>query len=212
MSPFVKICGLANEGDTRETHALAPDALGFVFWPRSPRAVTAEQVAAWTRDLPSGPLKVGVFVDQSRDEVRRIFDVAGLDLVQLHGAEDAEYILNLGLPVWKAIHLDRGQPDPHAPVRAVLLDSGTVDMPGGSGKRVDVARARAYVLASPLPVLLAGGLKADTVAEAVRTVKPWGVDVSSGVERSPGLKDMAAVRAFIPNARAAGVEPEKDLP
>ncbi len=212
MPIFVKICGLANERDVRDTHALAPDALGFVFWPRSPRAVTAEQVAAWTRDLPSGSLKVGVFVDQPPEEVRRAYAGAGLDIVQLHGAEDASYIEALGLPVWKAVHLDRGLPDPRPPVRAVLVDSGTVDQPGGSGKRVDVARARDYVDASVLPVLLAGGLKADTVAEAVRTVKPWGVDVSSGVERSPGVKDMAAVRAFILNARAVGGEPEKVFP
>jgi len=212
MGVFVKICGLANEGDVRATHALAPDALGFVFWPRSPRAVTAEAVAAWTRGLPSGPLKVGVFVDQRVEEVRRMFETAGLDLVQLHGAEDAAYIEALDLPVWKAVHLDRGLPVPRPPVRAILVDSGTVDQPGGSGRRVDTDRARAYVSASPMPVLLAGGLKADTVAEAIRAVRPWGVDVSSGVERAPGAKDMDAVRAFILHARAAGGEPEKDSP
>jgi len=205
MNGLVKICGLASGEDVRAVGAMGPDCLGFIFWPRSPRAVTAEQVADWTRGLPGGVRKVGVFVDQPLDEVRESAERAGLDVIQLHGREDAAYLRALNRPVWKALHLDRLPAEPEAlPAEAFLIDSGTVEMPGGSGVRVDTERAAAFVAAhAKRKVLLAGGLKAGTVADAVLAVRPRGVDVSSGVELAPGRKDLAAVREFIQNARAA---------
>lgn len=205
MSGLVKICGLASGEDTRAVAAMSPDAMGFLFWPRSPRAVTAEQVAAWTADVPSGILKVGVFVNQPREELLRVAETAGLDVLQLHGEEDAALIRSLDRPVWKALHLDRLPEDwEELPVEALLIDSGTVEMPGGSGVRVDTVRAAAFIAAhANRNVLLAGGLKAGTVSDAVRSIRPFGVDVSSGVERGPGRKDLAAAQAFIQNARTA---------
>lgn len=203
MSLLVKICGLACEGDVRETIEAGPDALGFIFWPKSPRAVTADQVAAWTKGIvPAGMRKVGVFVDASADEIRETVERAGLDVVQLHGEESIETIRQLDCPAWKAMHLDRLPSNwRELPVERILIDSGTVTMPGGTGLRVDTARARDFVCESKVPVVLAGGLKSGTVGKAIREVRPDGVDVSSGVEIEPGRKDMNAVRAFIRNAR-----------
>ena len=200
---MVKICGLTDGSEVRETVSAGPDALGFNFWPKSPRAVSAEAVAAWGRDLPEGILKVGVFVDQPVELVRETVRSAGLDVAQLHGSETAAYIRELGeVRVWKALHLDRLPEGWEAlPVERFLVDSGTVEMPGGTGVRVDTARAKAFVARSPLPVLLAGGLNPDNVGGAVAEVRPAGVDVSSGVEHAPGRKDMDAVRRFIRNAR-----------
>ncbi|MDF3128952.1 phosphoribosylanthranilate isomerase [Kiritimatiellaeota bacterium B1221] len=202
---LIKICGLANEGDVLETIAYQPDALGFIFYAKSPRAVTPQQVWDWTKDrVPAGMRKVGVFVDASVEEIQRSAEVAGLDVLQLHGGESAEVIRALELPVWKVLHLDR-LPDGFEtlPVEGLLIDSGTVEMPGGTGIRVDTDRAADFISQSKLPVLLAGGLKADTVADAILKVRPSGVDVASGVERAPGQKDLAAVRSFIQNARKA---------
>ncbi len=203
MSLFVKLCGLCREEDVRAAVAAGPDAIGFVFWPGSARAVKAGQVAAWTKGV-AGPVRVGVFVDQPVDEVCAAVEAAGLDVVQLHGKEDAAYICALGLPrVWKALHLDRLPEDwADLPVEAFLLDSGTAEMPGGTGLRVETERAEIFVANSPRPVLLAGGLTPGNVAEAVGEVKPWGVDVSSGVERAKGVKDAEALRAFVENARS----------
>jgi phosphoribosylanthranilate isomerase len=206
MSVFVKLCGLAREEDVLAAIGAGPDALGFVFWPKSPRAVTAEQVAAWTRGrVPPGMKKVGVFVNQDPAYIRDCARIAALDVVQLHGDEDAAFVRALGLPAWKALHLDRLPASWETlPVELYVIDSGTAEMPGGTGRRVDTARAAAFVRESPIPVLLAGGLNAANVTEALREVRPWGLDVSSGVEHAPGQKDPEALRAFVRNARAAG--------
>jgi len=199
MNPQVKICGLAREEDVRTAIDACPDAIGFIFWPRSPRAVTPEQVGAWTSaGLPEGMRKVGVFVDPDPEEVLSAIKTAALDVVQLHGSEGEDLIRSLPVPVWKVLHVDR-LPEhwEQLPVEAVLLDSGTVEMPGGTGRTVDVERARAFVNESPLPVWLAGGLNAGNVQSALDVVRPIGVDVSSGVEAAPGEKNPEAVRQFV---------------
>jgi len=204
MIPEVKICGLAREADVASAVETGPDALGFVFWERSPRAVTPAQVAEWTRDVPDSILKVGVFVNADLDTVRRTVDEAGLDVVQLHGDESFEFIEALSVRTWKALHLDRlPETWSRLPVEAVLLDSGTRESPGGTGVRVDRDRAADFVRESPVPVLLAGGLKAGMVGDSIRAVRPAGVDVSSGVELRPGVKDPSAVRDFVLEARDA---------
>jgi phosphoribosylanthranilate isomerase len=200
---FVKICGLCRAGDVEAVGALAPDAMGFVFWPRSPRAVTPGQVGDWTRGLPPGIRKVGVFVDASVTEIRRAVDEAGLDVVQLHGAETPELCKAFDVPVWKALHLDRLPDGPLSgyPVDAFLVDSYSSTSPGGTGIAADWQAAAAFVEDAPRRVLLAGGLTPRTVREAIRVVGPWGVDVSSGVEAAPGRKDMHRVGAFIEQCR-----------
>ena len=202
MNGFVKLCGLTQSSDVRLAVEAGADALGFVFWPKSPRHVTAKQVGAW--DIPSDRLKVGVFVDQPIEAVQEIFDTAGLSLVQLHGSEDADYIRRLNRPAWKALHLDRCPENPETlPVEALLMDSGTVEMPGGTGIEVDLARAAAFVAQIPAKVLLAGGLKADTVGRAIHAVRPYGVDVSSGIETAPGIKHPEQLAEFVRQARKA---------
>lgn len=202
MNGFVKLCGLTREPDVRTAVETGADALGFVFWPRSPRCIPPGFVRACA--IPSTSLKVGIFVDQPPETVRDLFDAASLDIAQLHGAEDAEYLRRLDRPAWKAVHLDRLPPNLDTlPVQAVLIDSGTVAMPGGTGVRVDTGRARRFIQTSPHKVLLAGGLKADTVADAIRAVTPFGVDVSSGTETAPGIKDPARLSAFVREARLA---------
>lgn len=205
MSCRVKICGLAREEDFRAAVEAGPDAVGFVFWPKSPRAVKASRVADWVRECPApGVRRVGVFVNQPLSEVAGVVEKAGLDVVQLHGNESVDYMEALPVPVWRAVHLDR-PPEGWArfPVEALLVDSGTVEMPGGTGVRVDVERAAAFVETSPFPVWLAGGLNAGNVGQAISDVRPFGVDVSSGLERAPGEKDPNAVRAFVRAARTS---------
>jgi phosphoribosylanthranilate isomerase len=211
MSIFIKICGLANAEDVAAVAALRPDALGFVLWPKSPRAVQPEQIAEWTPALPPGVLKVGVFVDADPYAIRRAVKIARLDVVQWHGfpkkgkAYTALFqVLDKELcgvaKVWTVVRLDR-EPAP-AFVDAVVLDSYSPATPGGTGQLVDWTAAREFIAGSPNKVLLAGGLRPENVAEAIRVVQPWGVDVSSGVEAEPGKKNLDAVRQFIENARA----------
>ena len=205
MSVFVKICGLANEADVQAVMAMDPDAMGFVFYSKSPRAVTAEQVADWTENIPEGILKVGVTVDLSAKENLRIADEAGLDVLQLHGSEtDWSWCPPL-VEIWKVVHLDRGISAAVETLDTLLIDSYTEAMPGGTGLTVDWEKARLFVESAKVldqRVLLAGGLKAENVGEAIAAVHPWGVDVSSGVEFEPGRKNHAAVQAFIDAARS----------
>ncbi len=203
MSIFVKICGLCRGEDVEAAAALRPDALGFVFWRRSPRAVWPEDVAAWTRGLPPDIERVGVFVDESPAEVRVIAEAAGLTLVQLHGRESPAVCGESWPRVWKAFPLARGPEDmlkPY-PVEAFVIDSGTASMPGGTGVVADWGAAAEFVRGSSRPVVLAGGLTPENVATAVGLVRPWGVDVSSGVESAPGRKDEVRMREFVNQCR-----------
>jgi len=202
MNGFIKLCGFTREVDVNHAIQAGADALGFIFWPKSARGVTAEHVAGFK--VPEDRLKVGVFVNQPLDFVQSAFKTAGLNIVQLHGDEDADYIRALNLPVWKAVHLDRLPPDWETlPVEALLIDSGTVEMPGGTGVEVDVDRAAAFIAKTRNKVLLAGGLKAGTVAGAIHAARPFGVDVSSGIETVPGIKSREAVSEFVRQARQA---------
>ncbi len=207
---FIKLCGLARAADVEAAAAAEPNALGFIFWPKSPRAVSPADVAAWTRGLPSHLRKVGVFVNPDRDELLSTAEEAGLDVLQLHGQEDAAFLQDVPLPAWKALHADRLPADwRQLPVDRFLIDSGTVEMPGGTGQRVDEGRAIDLITASPHPVLLAGGLNADNVRDAILATRPWGVDVSSGVETVPGVKDHQALQRFVQEARQAFMEQQQ---
>ena len=171
MSVQVKICGLASEHDVDATVALAPDYLGFIFWPGSKRCVAAEAVRSWTAGRPGNVKTVGVFVDASMEEVQAIRAQAGLDIVQLHGAETDAYCASMDGPVWKVVHLG-SESSKHAgsiPAEALLLDSFTAEMPGGTGKTVDWPGAANFIkLNRQASVVLAGGLTPQNVGEARR--------------------------------------------
>jgi phosphoribosylanthranilate isomerase len=206
MGVFVKICGCCSHEDVKAVAEMEPDAVGFIFWSGSKRHVSPGEVGRWVADLPARITKVGVFVNPDQDEVRTAMDEAGLDVAQLHGEESPEFCAAVGPKVWKAIHLNRAPPAPldAYAVDAFLLDHHGGVQPGGTGVAVDWDAAARFVADSPRKVLLAGGLNPDNVAEAIGKVRPWGVDVSSGVEAEVGVKDLMKVKDFIVTCR--GVE------
>lgn len=203
MPLFVKICGLCSPADVNAVAALSPDAMGFVFWPGSKRCVQPASVGEWTKGQPSSIRKVGVFVNATADAVRSAVEEARLDVVQLHGNESPEFCASMPAAVWKRVGVET-QPMTLLEayrVDAFLLDSYSAEAPGGTGRVLNWGLASEFVKACSKPVVLAGGLTPDNVAEAIRRVGPWGVDVSSGVEFEPGRKDLTKVRAFIQRCR-----------
>lgn len=194
---FVKICGLTRVQDAELAAALGARALGFVFWPESPRGVTPETAKAIVQRIPSNVKKVGVFVNENIERVREIVDEVGLDFAQLHGDETPDYCQQLGRKVIKAVGT---QPNGNATFSAfgpdvlLLVDAHDPASRGGTGRTVDWDAARE--IAAERPTILAGGLNAANVRLAIRSVRPYGVDVSSGVESAPGIKDPAKLRSF----------------
>jgi phosphoribosylanthranilate isomerase len=185
--------------------------LGFVMYRKSPRWVEPTVARSIIAGLPPFVFPVGVFVNEEAERVRALMDECGFALAQLHGDESALYCQNLGRPALKALRLkDRGtflalaEFQGRANVRGVLIDAFSDQAYGGTGKTVDWTLAQEA--ARLIPIILAGGLTPTNVAEAIAQVRPYGVDVSSGVEQSPGKKDPNKVKAFIQAARLVPVE------
>jgi phosphoribosylanthranilate isomerase len=201
----VKVCGLTRPEDAALAAALGADALGFVFWSKSPRAITPEAARAVHAALPPFVSRVGVFVDASPEDVAETVRVAGLDVVQLHGDEPVDAYGGLGARVVKVATLESD--DDLARVLAwpawvmPLVDAVDRERRGGTGRLADWDRAAG--LASRRPILLAGGLNADNVGAAIARVRPWGVDVSSGVEERAGIKSPERLRSFVRAVAAA---------
>jgi phosphoribosylanthranilate isomerase len=208
----IKICGIKTFSEARMALEAGADLLGFNFHPRSPRFIPPEacaDVLTQLADRRSSFTAVGVFVNSGAQDVRRMLDLCGLDLAQLSGDEPPETLAALGGRAFKALR--PGKPRPVAellasvPARerppAFLLDAHVAGEYGGTGQTADWELAAR--LAERAPLLLAGGLTPENVAEAVRQVRPWGVDVASGVESAPGEKDPERLRQFIQKARAA---------
>lgn len=194
----VKICGITRQDDADAAVAFGADALGFVLWPSSPRQTTAAAAGPIVLSLPPFVTPVGVFVNPSADDIARAAD-AGLRLAQVHGAVPAG---TLRLPVVRAVHLSTAVAeaiDPAVDDATVLLDAHDPVRHGGTGQTVDWTRARA--IAARRRVILAGGLTPVNVQEAIRVVQPYAVDVASGVEARPGVKDHALLRRFIEAAK-----------
>lgn len=194
----IKICGITNVQDALHAVSCGADALGFVFTPASKRLLTVEQVRGITRHLPPFVCKVGVFVDQDVEEVEQIMSACSLDIAQLHGSESPEYCNRLFPRVVKAFRVkDQESLDelPRYKVSAYLLDSYVEGRHGGTGMSFnwDLARDAARYG----PVIISGGLHSGNVWLAVTKAQPYGVDVSSGVEISPGNKDPKKVHDFI---------------
>ncbi|HET7293302.1 MAG TPA: phosphoribosylanthranilate isomerase [Vicinamibacteria bacterium] len=203
---FVKVCGITSEEDARLVADAGADALGLVFWPNSPRAVGFEAARRIAAAAPPALVRVGVFVDAGAEAIARAVDEVGLDLVQLHGEERPELLEALPRRAWKALRVGDGlaaaDVAPWSRAAGVLLDTRVAGTPGGTGRSFDW-RLAAAVRDRIGFLVLAGGLDASNVAEAVAAARPDGVDVSSGVERAPGRKDAAKLRAFVEAARRA---------
>lgn len=211
---WIKICGNTNLEDALLAVEAGADAVGFVF-AGSPRRVTVEHVSAITPHLPDTVEKYGVFVDWDFDQITRAVAESGLTGMQLHATNDPLLPLKLrehfgaGLKILRVIHysgnlesqLKAVQSDRN--IDGVLIDSRTTTAVGGTGVRYNWQKASSVFLDSGLRLIAAGGLKPENVTEAIRTLQPWGVDVSSGVESAPGRKDPARVKAFVAAAKAA---------
>lgn len=203
MRTRVKICGMTRAEDVALCLEAGVDALGFNFWPGSKRHIRPEQAEAIASSIPAGVLRVGVFVRSPPAEVRELVRRVGLGAVQLHGDEDPAAYRDVGAALWQVLRVERTLPEaPSTGADAVLLDA-RVESFGGGGVPFDW-RVATRTQNWKQPVWLAGGLTADNVGGAIRTVRPWGVDVASGVESAPGVKDPVRVRAFIAAVRSAG--------
>lgn len=203
---FVKVCGLTSPEDAEQAVAAGADAIGLVFWERSPRAVDVEAARRIAAAVPPPVVRVGVFVDAGAGQIARTVEAVGLDLVQLHGNEAPPFLETLSRRAWKALRVGPGfvaaDVAPWGGAAGLLLDTRVEGVPGGSGRAFD------WTLAAALRdrigfLVLAGGLDAENVGRAIAAVRPDGVDVSSGVESAPGRKDAAKLRAFVEAARGA---------
>jgi phosphoribosylanthranilate isomerase len=200
---FIKVCGITRLNDALHAVEHGATALGFVLWPKSPRAVSVDRAAEIIAGLPSHVMTVGVFVDEPVDSIRSAAERARLTAVQLHGDEPPSFADALDCPVIRAVSvgdIDRVSETWSADT-AFLVDNIDRVRRGGTGAAIDWTRAAD--LARTRRVVLAGGLTPDNVASAIRAVHPFGVDVSSGVEAAPGVKDFDKVAQFISNARLA---------
>lgn len=205
MDVKVKICGITNLDDALGAAQAGADALGFIFAGGSPRLLTLEAAAAISRQLPSHPMRVGVFADAPAEFVAEAIQRCGLAMAQFHGSESPEFCAQFGVMSMKAFRVrDAASLDAIAAytVDAILLDTHVPGRLGGTGAVFDWTLAR-DARKFGKPVFLAGGLNADNVAGALRVAEPFGVDVSSGVEAMPGKKDLEKVRRFIAAVRTA---------
>jgi phosphoribosylanthranilate isomerase len=204
----VKICGLTRREDALRAVEHGADAVGFVFWNGSPRVIAAAAAAAITRDLPAFVTRVGVFVNAAPDEVRAIVETAALDVVQLHGDEDVEQYRGVGARLMRVIALEADADVAAAldlpPDVMPLVDAADRERRGGTGRLADWTRAAR--VAAARPVVLAGGLHAGNVVEAIRAVRPWAIDVSSGVETAPGIKNHEKMAQLFAQVRAPRTE------
>ena len=205
MAVRVKICGITRLQDLHAACSAGADALGFVFYEKSPRHVTLEAAAVLVRELPPFVQSVGLFVDAEPAFIEAVLAAVPLDLLQFHGDETPAECARFGRPYVKAVRVNRDTDllkcaaDFEA-ARGLLLDAFVSGVAGGTGERFDWNLIPANL---PRPVILSGGLTPDNVDEAVRRVRPWAVDVSSGVEVSKGIKDAHKMARFIAKAKEA---------
>jgi len=207
MMVNVKVCGITRAGDAALAAELGASAVGFIFWPRSPRYIEPAAAARIARSLPGNVAPVGVFVNPTREEVREVAGTVGLSAVQLHGDEPATLCEGLPYDVWKAVAVDSNRDATCARVDrvpeevTVLLDASDKTRRGGTGQTIDWGIAA--TIAAARRTVLAGGLAPENAGAALRLVRPYGLDVSSGVEASPGRKDPDRLRAFFDAVRTA---------
>ena len=205
MSTRVKICGITNLADALAAIEAGADALGLNFYKKSPRHISLKTAAEIASYLPPFIMRAGVFVNADEDIVTRAIGECGLSLLQFHGDEPPDFCMQFGLMSMKAFRIRDAESlkeIPNYPTDAYLLDAYSPGARGGTGEKFNwnlAIEAQKF----GKPVFLAGGLTPENVGDAVRKVRPFGVDVSSGVESSPGKKDHAKIRAFIAAVRKA---------
>lgn len=200
-----KICGITRVQDALAAVEAGADAIGLVFYAKSPRAVSVEQAAAIVQALPPFVTCVGLFVNMPRDDVQAVLQRVPLDLLQFHGDESPVDCEGFGRPYIKALRVRPGEDLAatmalYAGARGILLDTFVEGVPGGTGAAFDWSLVPPDVAK---PIILAGGLEASNVAAAIRQVRPYAVDVSGGVEASKGIKDADKIRAFVQAVRNA---------
>jgi len=201
----IKICGITRVEDACAATESGADAVGLVFFRASPRAVSLERATAIASAIPPFVSIVALFVDESATTIQSVLDALPIDVIQFHGDESPDFCRQFGRPWIKALRI---RPELDVPAacsqyrgaRAVLLDTWQEGLPGGTGKSFDWRLAAG---ALPLPVVVAGGLRADNVGDAIHALQPAAVDVSGGVESSPGVKDSRKIQQFIAAVRAA---------
>lgn len=199
----VKICGITNRIDAEAAVAAGADLLGFNFYRRSPRYIDPASVAAIVGDLPRSVRTVGVFVNAARTEVEKIAAESAVGMLQFHGDESPEMCSGWSYPVIKALRIRDAQSLATAasyPVDFLLADAFVEGEYGGTGQRVALELLTGV---EPQRLILAGGLNPENVAAVLREIQPYAVDVASGVESTPGMKDHARLRRFISNVHAA---------
>ncbi len=202
MRTRTKICGLTRIDDALHASYCGADAIGMVFYPPSPRHVTFETAVAISAALPAFVTRVALFVDADSSEVRAVLDGLRPDLLQFHGEETPAYCRQFGVPYIKAVRVRAGldliqYAAAYAGAQGLLLDAYVPGQAGGTGRAFDWELIPAQL---PLPLILSGGLEPGNVRHAIDTVRPWAVDVSSGVEASKGIKDANKVAQFIQEA------------
>lgn len=205
MRTRVKICGITNLIDAQTAVYAGADAIGLVFYPHSPRYVTPVLAAQISRSVPAFVTVVGLFVNASESEVREVLAQVPLQCLQFHGDEPAEFCRQFNLPYMRAVRV-HAQSNLLQYVRqfddaqALLLDAYVEGVPGGTGQSFDWDL---IPLDLPIPIVLAGGLSAENVRQAIQTVKPYAVDVSGGVEQAKGIKSKQKIVAFMQGVRHA---------
>ncbi|WP_256672210.1 phosphoribosylanthranilate isomerase [Pseudomonas sp. o96-267] len=200
-----KICGITRIEDALAAVEAGADAIGLVFYGKSPRAVGVEQAAAIVQALPPFVTTVGLFVDMPRDQLQQLLQRLPLDLLQFHGDESPADCEGHGRPYIKALRVRPGEDvaaamAPYSGARGILLDTFVEGVPGGTGASFDWSLVPDN---AAKPIILAGGLDAGNVAAAIRQVRPYALDVSGGVEASKGIKDAGKIRAFVQAVRDA---------
>jgi phosphoribosylanthranilate isomerase len=207
MKTRVKICGITRMEDGISAARLGADAIGFVFYTASPRYTTADRAREIAGAIPPFVSTVGLFVNADTSHVLEVLRHIRLDYLQFHGEESPTYCAQFGVPFLKAIRVKPGvdllqYATSFSGAKALLLDAYVDGTHGGTGQRFDWQLIPASL---PLPVILSGGLEPGNITSAVQTVRPWAVDVSSGVEAAKGIKDAAKIERFIRGVRDADV-------
>ena len=204
---WIKICGITLNSDAIAAAGYGADAIGLVFYPQSPRAVKKKSIAELTTGLPSWVDVVALFVDPSEEEVRQVLATNTINLLQFHGQESEAFCKSFDVPYIKAIRVKNYGTisniiNAYGSAEMLLLDSHSKKAPGGTGSKFDWKIGKSVTEKTTSKIVVAGGLNPNNVQKAIQKIKPYGVDVSSGVEQSHGVKRLSKMKAFIEGARS----------